>query len=149
MAVRALELAEKELGPYFPMIRDAVSAANAHLWRTYASDMHRTSSRSRANVLCDWIGDEIGQRLGDEAKVTPVRAHGVTSFAIGENWLLRVHKLDESGGSAINDTQLRLALEDNDLSQISLFGMPESATLVYVGYIENVANPLHPEVWLI
>ena len=57
--------------------------------------------------------------------------------------------MDEGGTVATNNTQLRLSLDENDLAQVSLFGLPDSATVVYLGYVENVASPLNPEVWLI
>jgi hypothetical protein len=149
MAVRPIEQAEREFAAYFDCMRKAVSAANAHLWRTYADDMHRTSRRSRANMLCDWIGDELGKELIGKSGIQSINTYGVPSFAIDQNWLIRVHKMDEGGTVATNNTQLRLSLDENDLAQVSLFGLPDSATVVYLGYVENVASPLNPEVWLI
>jgi hypothetical protein len=148
VAVRAMEQAERDLGEHFEAMRTAVSTANAHLWRTYADDMHRMTARSRANVLCDFIGDELGELLLGKPKVSVTHSYGVASYAIDQDWLLRVHKMDEAGMFATNDTQLCLALKDNDLAEATLFGVPQSATVVYLGYIENVANPLQPEVWL-
>lgn len=148
MAVRTMDQAERDLGEHFDDFRSAVSVANAHLWRTCADDMHRTSGRSRANVLCDWIGDEVSKIMDGKPGVVVTSSYGVSSIALGQEWLLRVHKMNEDGAVATNNTQLRLALEENDLAQGSLFGVPPSATLVYLGYVENVANPLEPEVWL-
>ena len=148
MAVRTLEQAERDLGEHFEAMRTAVSTANAHFWQTYADDMYRTSPRSRANVLCDFIGDELGKSFLGRPKIAATHSYGVASYAIDQDWLLRVHKMDKSGSVATNNTQLCLALKDNDLAEAVLLGVPRSATVVYLGYIENVANPLQPEVWL-
>jgi hypothetical protein len=148
LAVRTIEQAERDLSQHFEAMRAAVSTANAHFWRTYADDMYRTSARSRANVLCDYIGDELGKLLLGKPKIAVTYSYGVASYAIDQEWLLRVHKMDEAGSVATNNTELCLALKDNDLAEATLLGVPPSATVVYLGYIENVANPLLPEVWL-
>lgn len=146
MAVRGKIEAERELGAHFPSFIKAVSAANSHLWRTYASDMHRTSARSRASLLCDWIGDELKKEMTGKPGIAFPDHYKTTSVAIGQNWYLRPHKLDEAGVVAVNATQACLALIDNNLETIP--GTPPSATVIYLGYVENISNPLEPRAVL-
>lgn len=148
MAVRGKIQAERELVGHFPSFIKAVSAANSHLWQTYASDMHRTSGRSRANLLCDWIGDELKKEMTGKENITFPDHYKTTSMAIGHNWYLRPHKLDEAGVVAVNDTQACLAFVDNDLKMQTIPGTPPSATVIYLGYVENISNPLEPRVVL-
>lgn len=148
MAIRGKAQAERELADHFPCLIKAVSAANSHLWQKYASDMHRTSGRSRANLLCDWIGDELKKEMTGKPGIAFPDHYKTTSMAIGQNWYLRPHKLDEAGVVAVNETQTCLALVDNDLKMKTLPGTPASATVIYLGYVENVANPLEPRVIL-
>ena len=149
MAIWGRDQAQHELGELFPSLLKAVSAAVSHLWQDYAADMYRTSPRSRASVLCDWIGDELKKELFGRSGIAFREHYKTTSMAIGHNWYLRPHKVDDSFAVAVNDTQACMALADNKLVEDTIPGTPPSATVIYVGYVENVADPLRPRVFLI
>jgi hypothetical protein len=148
MAIRGKAQAEKELSEHFPSFINAVATANGHFWTTYAKDMHRTSGRSRANILCDWIGDELRKGLIGKTNIAFPDHYKTMSIAIGQNWYLRAHKLNEGGIVAVNDTQTCLAFVDNDLKDAVIPGFPDSATVIYLGYVENVSDPLSPRIIL-
>jgi hypothetical protein len=42
-----------------------------------------------------------------------------------------------------------LYLIDNNIREETLPGIPPSATVIYLGYVENIADPLHPHIMLI
>lgn len=148
MTIRTVDQASAELGPYFEFFRDAVSAATGHFWRKYRDDAHRLTARSRANIMCDLIGDELKRLIGGKAKVGIIDHFAVASFYFGSNWVVRVHKMDADCRVATNDTQICLQLNENDLDDISLPGVDEKASVVFLGYIDNPASPEAPEVML-
>jgi hypothetical protein len=70
-----------------------------------------------------------------------------TTILFDKNWVLKIHKLDEGGNTAPNDTQLSLNLNDNDL--YGLPGLPPTATAINLGYIEIVGDRMNPEMQLV
>jgi len=147
MAVRSVELAHTQLGPYFEDFVSAIDAGNRHFWSQYADDAHRLTTICRANILRCLIADEVKQRVDGRPGVAITEARQTTMISFGPDWLLMVHKLDEGDCTAPNDTQMCLSLNDNDLN--GLPGIPESATVVYLGYIEIVGDRLNPEMRLV
>jgi hypothetical protein len=148
MAIRGREIAEAELGQYFDDFRDAIVAGTAHFWTTYEADAHRITTGCRANMLRCFIADELKQRLDGKSGIKIIEDQQTTAICFGYNWLLKVHKFDEECHAAINRTQTCLDLNDNDLYDVKLPGIPENATVVFLGYIEILGDRLHPEMRL-
>lgn len=149
MAIRSVEQATKDLGPYFDLYLKAVSIATSHYWSHYREDAHRTRNGSRANLLCDWIGDELKKLIAGLPEIGVVDRFDVACFHFGPEWAMKVHKLDAKGFSATNDTQTCLELNDNNLRAATIPGIPEDATYVSLGYIDIPAAPEFPEVMLV
>jgi hypothetical protein len=147
MAVRSVESAQIELGSYFEDFVSAIDAGTRHFWTQWAGDAHRITTCSRAGVIRCLIADELKQLVDGRPGVSIVEAQQTTTISIGPNWLVKIHKLDEGGQTAPNDTQARMDLDDNDLN--CLPGMPDTATVVYLGYIEIVADRMNPEMLLV
>lgn len=148
MAVRGREVAEKELGPLFDDFRNSISAAALHFWVKYSEDAHVFTTVCRANMMRCLIADEVKKALDGLPGIKIIEGNQTTVICIGQNWILKIHKFDEECHTATNDNQTSLALNDNDLELVQLPGMPETATVVFLGYIEILGDRLHPEMRL-
>lgn len=148
MATRSQELAKALLGDLFPLFAEAVDAGNRHFWRTYVDDAHKYTSICRAGMLRCLIADELKKRLAGRPGIAIDDRHQTTMFCIGHDWVVRVHKLDAGSRSATNETQRSLDLNDNDLQDVDLPGIPPSATVLTLGYVESLGDQLAPEIQL-
>lgn len=146
MPIRSVEMAQAELGVYFEDFVAAIDAGVRHFWDKYGEDAYRLTAITRAGVFRCFIADELKQRLDGRPGVRIEEAFQTDTVYFGQNWLLRVHKLDEGGQTAPNGTQTRMDLDDNDMQCMP--GFPEAPTVVYLGYIEIVADRLNPEMLL-
>ena len=102
--------------------------------------MRIASPGCRAGLLRCFIADELKQRLDGRPSINIIERNQTTLFCIGKNWVLRIHKFDEGCRTAKNETQVCMNLNGNDLSVAGLPGIPESATVIFLGYIEIVAH---------
>lgn len=152
MTIRTREQCEADLGSKFPAILDAASVAIGHYWEAYRADVHRLRDGTRANMLCDLIGDELRKRFDGMSGVKCFDRYKVLNLEFGTsepnwkaNWMMKAHKVDEDFKSSPNDTQLCLDLNDNNVERLPF---PE-ATVIYVGYKVNPAAPMLPEIMII
>lgn len=148
MPIRSEAQARAELGELFPIFLTAVSAANSRMWKVLQEDMHCTSARSRANILCDWIGDALKKEMAGRPRVVNRDWYKTTSICVDQNWIIRPHKVDASARVAVNDTQACFDFVENNMNGATFPGFPEAATVLYLGHSENLANPHRPDVVL-
>lgn len=144
MTTRGREQAEMELGELFDEFAAAVDAGNRHFWAKYGEDSHRITSIARAGLIRCLVADELKKRIDGRPKVLIEERHQTTQFYFGHNWVIQVHKLDESNRRAMNDTQRCLDLDENNAQPCLIPG----ATVLYLGYIENVGDHVSPELRL-
>jgi hypothetical protein len=148
MAFRGRDVAEKEMGHLFDDFRGALTAAAQHFWVKYQDDAHIFTTICRANIMRCLIANELKKALDGRPGIKIIEGGQTTTICVGQNWVLKVHKFDEECHTAINDNQTSLALNDNDLGMALLPGMPETATVVFLGYIEIIGDHLNPEMRL-
>lgn len=148
MAKRTQDECRDGLGQHFGTLHDAVIAAIQHYWTSYKDDVHKHTAGSRAFLVRDLMNDELKQRLDKVPGIEIVPKGQKTLFCIGTDWVVQVHKLNAAAAHATNDTQACLFMAQNDLEQADLPGIPEEATLVVLGYRENVIERMTPEVLL-
>jgi hypothetical protein len=148
MTLRRREIAEKQLGPLFDDFRDSITAGTRRFWTRYEDDAHLFTTICRATMLRCFIAEELKMRLDGRPGIKIIEANQTTVICIGHSWLLKVHKFDEECHKAMNETQMCLGLSENDLHALPLPGLPESATVVFLGYIEILGERLRPEMRL-
>ncbi len=149
MAFRPKEQAEAELAEHFPIFREAIATASNAFWRRL--DVHVFDPGTRVRMIRDYVVHEL-RRLMDGKRDTHIEnANQTTLFAISQNWIVQVHKVDEGNEIAKNFTQISMDLRDNKITaevQEMLPGLPAKATVLFLGYVINEADPKSPEMRL-
>jgi hypothetical protein len=148
MVTRSQDDAEKALGDLFDLFRQAIDEGNQHFWTRYGEDAHCITSIVRAGLIRCLIADALKKLLDGRPGIHIEERHQTTHFYFGHDWMLQIHKFDDGCRSAVNSTQRGLDLNDNDLETVDLPGIPPSATVIFLGYIENVGDRLAPEMRL-
>lgn len=141
--------AERDLGPYFPLFREALGNAVAWFWANHAADAHWMESRTRANMIRDraanvelpqlLVGHPVKEKLHNQIKLFVFEA-GRKIYSI------KIKQMDELGTVATGKSQLSIDYNDN---QLDLPGIPSKTTALHLGHVHNIARRDDPEILLV
>lgn len=149
MPFRRQEHAESSLGGagFLGLFHAAVMDGVGRYWGKYEDDAYCTRPMSRANLIRDFVVDELKRRFHRAPKVKIIDENQTTFFCIGNEWLVVVHKLHDDFTVSVNQNQISLGLNENEI-QYAL-PLPDEATVLQLGYIESLADRLNPQVFLV
>ncbi len=99
-------------------------------------------------MIRDLVVDELRRLLDGRPKIHILDENQTALFCIGQNWTVQVHKLDAANQIARNFNQTSMDLRRNVVPELTLPGVPPKATVLFLGYVENLSDPKCPEIRL-
>jgi hypothetical protein len=146
MAFRRQKQAENELADFLPAFKAAVLQAHKRLLKN--PDIADLDKGTRSRIVRDFVVAELRRQLDGQRGVHIEDGNQTVLFCLRNDWLVQVHKLDETGGVAKNFTQLSMDLRSNTIDQGALPNIPPAATVLFLGPVDT-GDIEHPDVWLV
>jgi hypothetical protein len=146
MAFRPQALAEKELTEFLQLFAEAVTEGHRRFWKIPGVHVFDPGTRSR--MIRDLVVDEMRRAMDGKPKTHILDENQTALFCVDQNWIVQVHKLDPANQIAKNFNQTSMDLRCNRVSETTLPGVPPKATVLFLGYVENLSDPKCPEIRL-
>jgi hypothetical protein len=149
MPIRPLADAQRDLEQYRDAIVDCV--LKAHDAYLKMPGLHRFSLGCKADMLsclirhhlCGWVDGEFG--------VNVIRRRNLEAFSLGNNWVMRVKKMDDLFHVGVSPTYSSDQYDHNEVPAYMAATLldEERATLLYLGWQVMDNAPDRPQICLI